>query len=29
MGTATFTHPSSREHVTPPGHPERVERIEA
>jgi acetoin utilization deacetylase AcuC-like enzyme len=29
MVTAVFTHPASREHVTPRGHPERVERIEA
>lgn len=29
MTTALFTHPSSRLHVTPPGHPERVARIDA
>ncbi|PRX37550.1 Acetoin utilization deacetylase AcuC [Meinhardsimonia xiamenensis] len=29
MTTALFTHPSAREHVTPPGHPEQVARIEA
>ena len=28
MTLAIFTHPSSHEHVTPPGHPERVARIE-
>ena len=29
MTTALYTHPISRRHVTPPGHPERVARIEA
>ncbi|MEM1130087.1 MAG: histone deacetylase family protein [Pseudomonadota bacterium] len=29
MTTALFTHPDSHLHVTPPGHPERVARIEA
>jgi len=29
MTTALYTHESSRAHVTPPGHPERVARIEA
>lgn len=29
MGTAVFTHPASRGHLTPAGHPERVARIEA
>ena len=28
MSMTIFTHPSSHEHVTPPGHPERVARIE-
>ncbi|MBI1220915.1 MAG: histone deacetylase family protein [Rhodobacteraceae bacterium] len=29
MTTALFTHPASRAHLAPPGHPERVARIEA
>jgi acetoin utilization deacetylase AcuC-like enzyme len=29
MTTLVFTHPSSLAHETPPGHPERVERIQA
>jgi acetoin utilization deacetylase AcuC-like enzyme len=29
MTTLVFTHPSSLAHETPPGHPERVERIKA
>ena len=29
MTLALFTHPASRGHHTPPGHPERVQRIEA
>lgn len=29
MSTALFTHPSGLAHVTPPGHPERVARLEA
>jgi acetoin utilization deacetylase AcuC-like enzyme len=29
MTTLLFTHPSSYEHLTPPGHPERVDRIRA
>lgn len=29
MTTALFEHPSSDTHVTPPGHPERVARLEA
>ncbi|MFN4101761.1 MAG: histone deacetylase family protein [Pararhodobacter sp.] len=29
MSTALFTDPASLHHVTPPGHPERVERIKA
>lgn len=29
MVTAVYTHESSARHVTPPGHPERVARIEA
>ena len=29
MTTELYTHPISRRHVTPPGHPERVARIEA
>ena len=29
MPVLVLTHPASREHVTPPGHPERVARIEA
>jgi acetoin utilization deacetylase AcuC-like enzyme len=29
MTTLLLTHPASRRHVTPPGHPERVARIEA
>jgi acetoin utilization deacetylase AcuC-like enzyme len=29
VGTAVFTHPASRGHLTPGGHPERVARIEA
>lgn len=29
MTTALYTHDSSKRHVTPPGHPERVARIEA
>ena len=29
MSFAIYTHPSSHLHVTPPGHPERVARIEA
>ena len=29
MTTAVFTHPSGLSHVTPPGHPERVDRLEA
>lgn len=29
MTTALISHPDSRGHVTPPGHPERVARIEA
>ena len=29
MATALYTHPASRGHLTPPGHPERVARIEA
>jgi len=28
MSVLILTHPSSHRHVTPPGHPERVERIE-
>ena len=28
MSVLILTHPSSHEHVTPPGHPERVARIE-
>lgn len=27
MTTALFTHPACLDHVTPPGHPERVERL--
>jgi acetoin utilization deacetylase AcuC-like enzyme len=27
--TGLFTHPACLEHLTPPGHPERVERLEA
>ncbi len=29
MATALFTHPSSLAHVTPDGHPERIDRIRA
>ncbi len=29
MHTAVFTHPDCEKHVTPPGHPERVERLQA
>ena len=29
MPTALYTHPDCLGHVTPPGHPERVERLEA
>ena len=29
MTTALYTHESSMRHVTPPGHPERVARLEA
>lgn len=29
MTTLIFTHPASLAHVTPPGHPERVDRIKA
>lgn len=29
MATLLYSHESSRQHVTPPGHPERVARIEA
>ena len=29
MSLIIYTHPSSHRHVTPPGHPERVARIEA
>jgi acetoin utilization deacetylase AcuC-like enzyme len=29
MRTGLFTHPACFEHVTPPGHPERVERLRA
>jgi acetoin utilization deacetylase AcuC-like enzyme len=29
MRTGLFTHPACLEHVTPPGHPERVERLRA
>lgn len=29
MSTALISHPSGLAHVTPPGHPERVERLEA
>ena len=29
MTTGLFTHPACFEHVTPPGHPERVERLRA
>ena len=29
MTTALLTHPDCLDHVTPPGHPERVERLEA
>ena len=29
MSVLILTHPSSHDHVTPPGHPERVARIEA
>ena len=29
MTTLLFTHPSSLRHVTPNGHPERVDRIKA
>ncbi len=29
MTTAVFTHPSGLSHVTPTGHPERVDRLEA
>lgn len=29
MATLLFTHPSSLDHLTPPGHPERVDRIKA
>ena len=29
MATALFTHPSSLAHVTPEGHPERIDRIRA
>ena len=29
MTTALFTHASGLAHVTPPGHPERVERLAA
>ena len=29
MATALYTHPSGLNHVTPPGHPERVARLEA
>lgn len=29
MSTALFTHSSGLNHVTPPGHPERVKRLEA
>lgn len=29
MTTALYTHADSHSHVTPPGHPERVERMEA
>ena len=28
MSVIVLSHPSSHEHVTPPGHPERVARIE-
>ncbi|MEL6576686.1 MAG: histone deacetylase family protein, partial [Pseudomonadota bacterium] len=28
MSLIVYTHPSSHRHVTPPGHPERVARIE-
>ncbi len=27
MGTAYFSHPASLEHLTPPGHPERADRM--
>jgi acetoin utilization deacetylase AcuC-like enzyme len=29
MATAVFTHPAGRGHVTPPGHPEQVARLDA
>ena len=29
MTTLLFTHPSSLRHVTPDGHPERIDRIKA
>lgn len=29
MSTALISHPTGLEHVTPPGHPERVERLKA
>ncbi len=29
MTTALFTHPACLNHITPPGHPERVERLQA
>ncbi len=29
MATSLYTHPDCLSHITPPGHPERVERLEA
>ena len=29
MTTAVYSHADSHSHLTPPGHPERVERMEA